>query len=33
MTYGKPETLKPSMEDRIIARVRDLLPESFRRPR
>ncbi len=33
VTYGKPETLKPSMEDRIIARVRDLLPESFRRPR
>jgi hypothetical protein len=33
VTYGKPEALKPSMEDRIVARVRELLPESFRRPR
>ena len=30
VTYGRPETLKPSMEDQIVARVRELLPNSFK---
>lgn len=32
ITYGHPERLKPSMEDRIVESVRKLLPESFRSP-
>jgi neutral ceramidase len=32
VTYGRPEKLQPAMEDRICQRVRELLPEEFRRP-
>ena len=32
VTFGRPERLKPALEDRIVERVRTLLPESFRRP-
>jgi len=31
VTYGWPESLKPSMEDQIVARVRELVPESFQK--
>ena len=30
ITYGQPDQLEPPMEDRIVHRVRDLLPEGFR---
>jgi len=33
ISFGRPETVKPPMEDRIIAAVRGLLPASFRAPR
>ena len=32
ISFGRPETVKPPMEDRIIAAVRGLLPEPFRAP-
>lgn len=31
VTWGQPETLQPSMEQQIVARVRELLPERFRK--
>jgi hypothetical protein len=30
VTYGRPETLQPTMEDQVVAAVRVLLPDSFR---
>lgn len=30
VSYGRPETVRPSMEDQIVAAVRVLLPDSFR---
>jgi len=30
VSYGRPERLQPPMEDRIVERVRSLLPETFR---
>ncbi len=30
VSYGRPERVEPAMEDRIVERVRDLLPASFR---
>ncbi|HUT89413.1 MAG TPA: neutral/alkaline non-lysosomal ceramidase N-terminal domain-containing protein [Thermoguttaceae bacterium] len=32
VSYGQPEQVQPPMEDRIVGRVRELLPESFRSP-
>jgi len=32
ISYGRPEQVEPAMEDRIVDRVRELLPESFRSP-
>ena len=29
VTFGRPETLKPAMEDRVVERVKRMLPESF----
>ena len=29
VTFGRPETLEPAMEDRIIERVKGLLPQGF----
>jgi hypothetical protein len=29
ISYGRPDQLQPAMEDRIVNRVRDLLPEEF----
>jgi hypothetical protein len=33
VSYGRPERVRPSIEDRIIDHVRTLLPETFRSPR
>jgi hypothetical protein len=30
VSYGRPERLQPPLEDRIVQRVRELLPEGFR---
>lgn len=30
VTYGRPQTLQPTMEDQVVAAVRVLLPDSFR---
>ena len=32
ISYGRPDQVQPAMEDRIVGRVRELLPESFRSP-
>jgi hypothetical protein len=32
VSFGRPERLQPPMEDRIVDRVRSLLPETFRKP-
>lgn len=32
ISYGRPETVDPTIEDRIVERVGELLPESFRSP-
>ncbi len=32
VSFGRPETLRPPMEDRIVDRVESLLPETFRTP-
>ncbi len=29
VTFGRPETLEPAMEERIIERVKDMLPKAF----
>jgi hypothetical protein len=30
VSYGRPERVQPPIEDRIVGRVRELLPEGFR---
>lgn len=32
VSYGRPETVQPTIEDRIVGRVRELLPKSFAKP-
>lgn len=32
ISYGRPKTVAPAIEDRIVAQVRALLPEGFRQP-
>ena len=32
VSYGRPETVQPTIEDRIVQRVRELLPESYTKP-
>ncbi len=32
VSYGRPETVSPSVEERIVGAVRELLPEGFREP-
>lgn len=33
ISYGRPERVQPPIEDRIVEKVRELLPETFRSPR
>ena len=33
VTYGRPERLRPTMEERIVQQVKALLPEGFRSPK
>ena len=33
VTFGQPETLQPSLEDRIIGTVKAMLPQTFQPPR
>ncbi len=33
VTFGRPETLQPAMDDRIIGAVKEMLPQTFQQPR